>query len=85
MMGSTAMLYSLYEGFADTYELDRYTGPIQPPRLYSPCDDAPRYYMRAGPRVATLAGAIGAGAVGGTFALYSVLGIPYGSKGWLFF
>jgi hypothetical protein len=34
--------------------------------------------------VATLAGVIGTGVVGGTFALYSVLGIPYGSKGWLF-
>ena len=43
------------------------------------------YYMRAGPRVAALAGAIGMGTVGGTFALYSVLGVPYGSKGWLFF
>ena len=68
------------------YELDRYTGPIQPPApLFAAAATGATYYVRAGPRVATLAGAIGATAVAGTFALYSVLGIPYGSKGWLFF
>ena len=68
------------------YELDRYTGPIQPPApLFGGMMTGATYYMRAGPRVATLAGAIGTCAVGGTFAVYSVLGIPYGSKGWLFF
>jgi len=67
------------------YELDRYTGPIQPPApLLAGALTGATYYIRAGPRVATLAGAIGTGVVGGTFALYSVLGIPYGSKGWLF-
>ncbi|KAL3815564.1 hypothetical protein ACHAXA_001968 [Cyclostephanos tholiformis] len=86
MMGSTAILYSLYEGIADTYELDRYTGPIQPPApLFGGMMTGATYYMRAGPRVATLAGAIGTCVVGGTFAIYSVLGVPYGSKGWLFF
>lgn len=35
--------------------------------------------------MAALAGTIGLGAVGGTFAVYSVLGLPYGSRGWLFF
>ncbi|KAL7533524.1 hypothetical protein ACHAWF_004532 [Thalassiosira exigua] len=86
MLGATAILYSLYEGLADSYELDRYTGPIQPPApLFAGAMTGATYYMRAGPRVAALAGAIGMGAVGGTFAVYSVLGIPYGSKGWLFF
>lgn len=86
MLGATAILYSLYEGFADNFELDQYTGPIQPPApLFAGAMTGATYYMRAGPRVATLAGAIGMGAVGGTFALYSVLGIPHGSKGWLFF
>ncbi|KAL7428524.1 hypothetical protein ACHAXH_001699 [Discostella pseudostelligera] len=86
MMGSTAILYSLYEGLADTYEIDQYTGPIQPPApLLAGALTGATYYMRAGPRVATLAGAIGMGCVGGTFAVYSLLGIPYGSKGWLFF
>ncbi|KAL7542068.1 hypothetical protein ACHAXR_011734 [Thalassiosira sp. AJA248-18] len=86
MMGATAILYSLYEGVADSYELDQYTGPIQPPApLFAGAMTGATYYMRAGPRVAALAGAIGMGAVGGTFAVYSVLGIPYGSKGWMFF
>mmetsp|Transcript_3664 Transcript_3664/g.6894 ORF Transcript_3664/g.6894 Transcript_3664/m.6894 type:complete len:215 (-) Transcript_3664:350-994(-) len=86
MLGATAILYSLYEGLADNLELDQYTGPIQPPApLFAGAMTGATYYMRAGPRVATLAGAIGMGAVGGTFALYSVLGIPHGSKGWLFF
>lgn len=86
MLGATAILYSLYEGLADNFELDQYTGPIQPPApLFAGALTGATYYMRAGPRVATLAGAIGMGAVGGTFAVYSVLGIPHGSKGWLFF
>jgi len=86
MLGATAILYSLYEGLADNLELDQYTGPIQPPApLFAGAMTGATYYIRTGPRVATLAGAIGLGAVGGTYALYSVLGIPYGSKGWLFF
>ena len=86
MMGASAIMYSLYEGVADSFELDAYTGPIQPPApLFAGMMTGATYYMRAGPRVAALAGTIGLGAVGGTFALYSVLGIPYGSKGWLFF
>jgi len=85
-MGASAIMYSLYEGVADSFELDAYTGPIQPPApLFAGMMTGATYYMRAGPRVAALAGTIGLGAVGGTFALYSVLGIPYGSKGWLFF
>jgi len=43
------------------------------------------YKFQAGPRVAGLAGAIGFGTVGLTYATYSLLGIPYGAKGWLFF
>eukprot|EP00579_Thalassiosira_antarctica_P004693 CAMPEP_0201877354 /NCGR_PEP_ID=MMETSP0902-20130614/8787_1 /ASSEMBLY_ACC=CAM_ASM_000551 /TAXON_ID=420261 /ORGANISM="Thalassiosira antarctica, Strain CCMP982" /LENGTH=210 /DNA_ID=CAMNT_0048404787 /DNA_START=64 /DNA_END=693 /DNA_ORIENTATION=- len=83
MLGATAILYSLYEGVADNFELDQYTGPIQPPApLFAGAMTGATYYMRAGPRVATLAGAIGMGAVGGTFALYSILGIPSASKGW---
>lgn len=42
------------------------------------------YYSTAGPRAALLAGALGAGAVGTTYAVYTVLGIPYGSRGFLF-
>eukprot|EP00984_Skeletonema_dohrnii_P022115 scaffold11236_cov82-Skeletonema_dohrnii-CCMP3373.AAC.1 len=80
-MGASAIMYSLYEGVADSFELDAYTGPIQPPApLFAGMMTGATYYMRAGPRVAALAGTIGLGAVGGTFALYSVLGIPYGSN-----
>eukprot|EP00970_Alexandrium_tamarense_P006601 scaffold1129_cov210-Alexandrium_tamarense.AAC.10 len=62
-MGATAILYSLYEGLADTYELDQYTGPIQPPApLFAGFMTGATYYMRAGPRVAALAGTIGLGA-----------------------
>jgi len=86
MLGATAILYILYEGLADSYELDQYTGPIQPPApLFAGAATGATYYMRAGPRVAALAGAIGMGTVGVTFGLYSVLGIQPGSKGWLFF
>lgn len=68
------------------YNLDQYTGPIQPPApLVGGLMTGATYYMRAGPRVAALAGTIGMGAVGATFGLYSILGIPYGSKGWLWF
>lgn len=43
------------------------------------------YFAPSGPRVAGLAGAIGFGAVGVTYGLYTALGIPYGSRGFLFF
>lgn len=43
------------------------------------------YYGPSGPRVAALAGAIGFVSVGATYAAYSVLGIPYGSRGYMFF
>jgi hypothetical protein len=42
------------------------------------------YYGPSGARVAGLAGTIGMGAVGVTFVGYSLLGIPYGSQGFLF-
>ena len=42
------------------------------------------YYAPSGARVAGLAGTIGFGAVGVTYVGYSMLGIPYGSQGFLF-
>jgi len=42
------------------------------------------YYGPSGARVAGLAGAIGFGAVGATYVGYTMLGIPYGSQGFLF-
>jgi hypothetical protein len=43
------------------------------------------YYSTSGIRVASLAGSIGIGAVAVTYTTYSLLGIPYGSRGFLFF
>jgi hypothetical protein len=43
------------------------------------------YYSTSGLRVAGLAGSIGIGAVAVTYTTYSLLGIPYGSRGYLFF
>ena len=43
------------------------------------------FYAPSGIRVAALGGAIGLGAVGATYAGYTVLGKPYGSYGFLFF
>jgi len=68
-------------------EIDQYTGPVKP---VGPSIDAfmtgAMYKAQAGPRVASLAGAIGLGSVGiTTYAAYSVFGIPYGQKGWLIF
>lgn len=42
------------------------------------------YYAPSGIRVAGLAGSIGLGAVSATYVGYSMLGIPYGSQGFLF-
>jgi hypothetical protein len=68
------------------FEIDQYTGPVQPvgPALAAFMTGA-TYKAQAGPRVAALAGAIGLGSVGVTYAAYSVMGIPYGQRGWLFF
>lgn len=43
------------------------------------------YYMSAGPRVAGLAGAVGFVSVGATYLGYTIVGIPFGSGGFLFF
>jgi hypothetical protein len=41
-------------------------------------------YAPSGLRVAALGGALGFGAVGATFAGYTVMGKPFGSNGFLF-
>ena len=43
------------------------------------------FYSTSGVRVAGLAGTLGLGAVGVTYAGYSLIGKPYGSYGYLFF
>jgi len=84
--GVVAIMYSLFEGAADHFELDSYTGPLQPasPAFASFMTGA-TFYSAAGPRVAALAGTIGLGSVGVTYAAYSVLGLPFGYLGYMFF
>jgi len=43
------------------------------------------YFGPSGIRVASLAGAIGFGTVAATYTVYGLLGVPYGSRGYLFF
>lgn len=85
VLGVVSIMYSLYEGAADHYELDRYTGyhPITVP-AFSAFMTGSTFKMMAGPRVAALAGTIGLGMVGATYGVYTVLGIPHGSRGFLF-
>ena len=72
--------------FPSKFEIDRYTGPIQPVGpILAGFMTGFTYKFQAGPRVAGLAGVIGLGAVGMTYTAYSVMGIPFGAKGWLFF
>mmetsp|Transcript_7608 Transcript_7608/g.18775 ORF Transcript_7608/g.18775 Transcript_7608/m.18775 type:complete len:226 (+) Transcript_7608:426-1103(+) len=96
--GVVAVLYSLYEGLADQLDIDSYarlssssSSSLVDTMSFSPpvaaCLTGVTYY---GPssgsiRVATLGGAIGASACLGTYALYSVVGKPYGSYGFLWF
>mmetsp|Transcript_17609 Transcript_17609/g.25713 ORF Transcript_17609/g.25713 Transcript_17609/m.25713 type:complete len:200 (+) Transcript_17609:138-737(+) len=86
MTGVLSLYYSLYEYAGDQFEIDRYTGNLEPvgPALAAFMTGV-TYKVQAGPRVAALAGAIGVGTVGVTFLAYSMLGIPYRYKGWLFF
>mmetsp|Transcript_22374 Transcript_22374/g.33056 ORF Transcript_22374/g.33056 Transcript_22374/m.33056 type:complete len:197 (-) Transcript_22374:2255-2845(-) len=85
-LGVVAILYSLYEGGADHFDLDSYTGPIQPAApAFAGFMTGATFYSGAGPRAALLAGSIGLGTVGVTYAGYTALGIPYGSRGFLFF
>jgi len=86
--GSLAVLYSLYEGAADGLDIDSYMpGNLAvsvSPFIASFCTGA-TFKATAGPRVAALAGTIGLGCVGVTYIGYGLLGIPYGSRGFLFF
>lgn len=86
MLGVCSVMYSFYENFADQLDIDQYTGPVQPvgPALAAFATGA-TYKIQAGPRVAGLAGVIGLGAVGVTYTAYSMLGVPYGKHGYLFF
>lgn len=82
--GVIAVLYSLYEGIGDSLELERSTGveSLGPPLAAAMTGFT--IYAPNGIRVAALGGAIGLGAVGATYAGYTVAGKPFGSYGFLF-
>jgi len=85
-VGVLSIFFSLYEDIADRFEIDQYTGPVQEPGpALAALLTGVTYKAQSGPRVAALAGSIGLASVGVTYGVYSVLGIPYGHKGWLFF
>jgi len=85
-VGVLSIFFTLYEDVADRFEIDQYTGPVQEPvPALAALLTGVTYKAQAGPRVAALAGSIGLASVGVTYGVYSVLGIPYGHKGWLFF
>jgi len=92
-LGVFAVLYSFYEGMADNYDLEDKLGirAISPAAAsfvapsFGATATALTYYAPSGPRVAALAGAIGFSSVAVTYAAYTMLGIPYGSRGFLFF
>lgn len=66
-------------------ELDRYTGFDNTSPPLAAAMTGITYYAPAGIRVAALGGALGLGAVGATYAGYTVLGKPFGSNGFLWF
>jgi import inner membrane translocase subunit TIM23 len=90
-MGVFAVLYSLSEGLADQLDIEdklkiRAISPAAA-SMFNPALAATvsglTYFAPSGPRAAGLAGALAFSAVASTYTAYSILGIPYGSKGFL--
>jgi len=92
-LGVFAIFYSLFEGLADQNDLEEVLGVrrISPSlaSMVAPAFGSTMagvcYFAPMGPRVSALAGGIGFGAVAATYGIYSILGIQYGSQGFLFF
>jgi import inner membrane translocase subunit TIM23 len=84
MFGSAAVLYSLYQGVCDHFEVEEKTGlEIATPFISASLTGA-TLYSRKGYRAMLGGAAVGGGAVAASFAIYQVVGIPYGSLGLLF-
>ena len=66
-------------------DLDRYTGFDSTSPPVAAMMTGITYYGPSGFRVAALGGALGLGAVGATFAGYSLVGKPFGYYGFLWF
>ena len=87
-MGAVCLIYSMYEALIDNTPVGTATDAlnIEPvnPALAALLAGA-HYKSTAGPRVALLAGTIGAGAVGATYLGSKVSPYAFGSRGFLFF
>ncbi|GKY93728.1 hypothetical protein MPSEU_000339900 [Mayamaea pseudoterrestris] len=90
-MGVFAVLYSLFEGAADQLDIEdklkiRAISPAAA-SMFNPALAATlsgvTYFAPSGPRVAGLAGALAFSAVATTYTAYSILNVPYGSRGLL--
>mmetsp|Transcript_7199 Transcript_7199/g.18080 ORF Transcript_7199/g.18080 Transcript_7199/m.18080 type:complete len:194 (+) Transcript_7199:92-673(+) len=84
-LGVCAVMYSLFEGLGDNLELDRYTGIENTTPPLAAMMTGMTYYAPSGIRVAALAGTIGLGAVGATYAVYTAASKPLGSATYLWF
>jgi len=89
-MGAVCLLFSLYEGIVDNTPVTSITSAANVDEWANPMLAAAgagmHYKSSAGPRVAALAGAIGAGAVGATYVTskFGPFGYQFGNKGFLF-
>lgn len=85
-LGVLSILYTFYEWSFDALEIDRYSPftemPMSP--VFASFATGSTFKFSAGPRVMGLAGFIGLGSVGITYATYGILGIPYGRMNYLF-
>mmetsp|Transcript_33010 Transcript_33010/g.76056 ORF Transcript_33010/g.76056 Transcript_33010/m.76056 type:complete len:140 (+) Transcript_33010:500-919(+) len=85
-VGVLSLVYTLYEwGVEETLKPDRYFNNEAISPTIAAFLTGATYKSMAGPRVAALAGTIGAGMVGATYIGCTLAGVPYGTKGFLFF
>ena len=89
-VGCVALLYSFFEGAAEKLDVEQVTyplignSPVITPAIGGLLSGL-AYKSTAGPRVAALSGTIGIGAVGGYYALTTVLGWKFASTNFMFF
>ena len=86
-IGCVAMLYSLTEGLLDKSDIEDYS-PVNSPALNPALASflaGLAYKSTAGPRVAALAGCIGAGTVAGTYGITTLTGMKFANTNFMFF
>jgi len=84
-VGVLSLMFTLYDWGLEGADLERHTGNEAVSPAIAAFLTGATYKSMAGPRVAALAGTIGAGMVGATYIGNTLSGIPFGSKGFLFF